>query len=98
MRTIVIDGNKMGSRKEVHAYLRESLSFQDYYGSNLDALHDCLGEIAEQTHIVICHYDELEKSLGKYAENLLRVITDAAAENDYLTVSRIPVPPAQKSR
>lgn len=87
MRRIVIDGRKMDSRKEVHTYFKESLSLPDYFGNNLDALHDCLGEIGEQTHLVICHFNELEKKLGVYAGNLLKVITDAARDNLFLTVT-----------
>lgn len=88
MRTIVIDGRKMESRRELHVYLKERLSFPDYYGGNLDALHDCLGEIGEQTHIVLCHYDALENNLGAYAGSLLRALNDAAECNPFLTVSR----------
>ncbi|MBP7176379.1 MAG: barstar family protein [Thermoclostridium sp.] len=90
MRIIVMDGNKIDSRREAHAFLKKGLLFPDYYGSNLDALYDCLCEIAEKTHIVLCHYDELEKNLGVYAAKLLRVITNAARNNAALSVSVIP--------
>ncbi len=30
---------------EAHKYLREALNFPEYYGENLDALHDCLTEL-----------------------------------------------------
>ena len=94
MRTIVIDGNQIDSRREAHAFFKKSLLFPDYYGGNLDALYDCLDDISEKTHIVLCHYDQLEKNLGVYAAKLLRAITDAARNNDALTVSVIPPQPA----
>ena len=41
----ILDGKKMVSREETHVYLKETFGFPDYYGKNLDALHDCLTEI-----------------------------------------------------
>lgn len=41
------------SASEAHALLAEELSFPSYYGANLDALEDCLGEIATPTRIVV---------------------------------------------
>ena len=28
-----------------HPYLKDALDFPDYYGNNLDALNDCLGDM-----------------------------------------------------
>ena len=44
---IILDGARMDSRADLHAELREKLSLPDYYGGNLDALNDCLGERRE---------------------------------------------------
>ena len=38
---------------EVHETLARELGFPEYYGYNLDALEDCLGEIGTPTRIVI---------------------------------------------
>ncbi|HEX4251278.1 MAG TPA: barstar family protein [Pseudonocardia sp.] len=35
------------TRDDVHAALAEELSFPGYYGHNLDALDECLGDVAE---------------------------------------------------
>lgn len=86
MRTIVIDGGKMPTRKEAHAYLAERLMFPEYYGANLDALSDCLSEIREETNIVIYRYAKMEEALGSYAESIMKVITHAAEENQSLIV------------
>ena len=40
-----IDALKVNEREEAHEYLAEVFSFPDYYGKNLDALFDCLGEM-----------------------------------------------------
>ena len=40
-----IDALKVNEREEAHEYLAEVFSFPEYYGKNLDALFDCLGEM-----------------------------------------------------
>lgn len=87
LRTIVIDGREMISRTSAHAYLAERLSFPDYYGGNLDALHDCLSDISEETHIIVLHSDELETALGSYGTTLLHILRHSPDESCFLTVS-----------
>ena len=45
---IILDGKRMGERAELHAQLKEKLRLPEYYGGNLDALNDCLGERRER--------------------------------------------------
>jgi len=40
-----IDALKVNEREGAHEYLAEVFSFPAYYGKNLDALFDCLGEM-----------------------------------------------------
>ena len=87
MRTIIINGREMTSRAKAHAHLSKKLSFPDYYGGNLDALHDCLGDISEKTHLVVYHVAELELVLGSYGTALLKVLKRSAEESEYLTLS-----------
>ncbi|NLY87870.1 MAG: barstar family protein [Clostridiales bacterium] len=63
------------------------VSFPDYYGGNLDALHDCLGDISEKTHLIIQYCSEMEVALGEYGSALLKVLILSAEENDFLTIS-----------
>ncbi len=42
MKEILINCDKIRSRKVLHDYLEAELSLPDYYGRNLDALHDIL--------------------------------------------------------
>lgn len=39
---IMLDALKLLTRSEAHDYLKAVLSLPEYYGKNLDALHDCL--------------------------------------------------------
>ena len=44
MQTIMIDGTRYASSRELHLALKRMLSLPDYYGMNADALNDCLSE------------------------------------------------------
>ena len=46
MNEIILDGRLMVENP--HEYIKEQLEFPDYYGNNLDALYDCLGEVTAQ--------------------------------------------------
>ena len=73
---IILDGARMDSRADLHAELREKLSLPDYYGGNLDALNDCLGEFTERQLVVIENAAALLEADGAYAARLLRVFAD----------------------
>ena len=49
----VLDGSSVGSREALHRTLAAGLRLPDWYGGNLDALHDCLTDITEPTELVI---------------------------------------------
>ena len=44
MQTIMIDGTRYDSPRDLHLALKRMLSLPDYYGMNADALNDCLSE------------------------------------------------------
>ena len=71
----VLDGKKMVSREETHAYLKETFGFPGYYGKNLDALHDCLTEMGEM-EVEIENAAEMLAALGRYGEILMQVLED----------------------
>jgi len=52
----------------------------------LDALHDCLTELAVPTELIISEQVKDEKYLGWYGAQLLEVLQDAADENEALQV------------
>lgn len=86
MRTIKLDLNKMTSLPALHNYLHQALELPEYYGMNLDALHDCLTELAVPTEILVPAQVKDEKYLGWYGEQLLAVLQDASEENEALQV------------
>ena len=83
---IVLDAKEFKGKKKAHNYLKKVLKFPDYYGKNLDALYDCLGEIAEETVLVIPKAIQNKEYLGEYGKTMLLVFQDAAAENPALQI------------
>ncbi len=81
MKTIVLDGKEMLTRHQLHEYIARRLCFPEHYGNNLDALHDCLGEIAEPTLLVLYNADAMTEALGHYGTLLLKVLSLSSKEN-----------------
>ena len=77
---IILDGGRLGSREEIHAQLKEKLNLPDYYGGNLDALNDCLGERSERELIVIQNAGAFVRECGPYGLKLLEVFADNGIE------------------
>ena len=90
-RTLIIDGASVGGMEQLHGRFYAAFDFPDCYGENLDALHDCLTEIAAYDAVIrITNDSALEKSLGeKTASALRRVLRDCAAENPHISVEFI---------
>lgn len=86
MREITIDCRGFVPRSDLHRTFASALSFPDHYGSNLDALHDCLTDISEETRIRLLHWEAAENNLGNYARSTKRAILDAALQNPNLAV------------
>lgn len=72
MKRIALDGRYLQSRAEAQAYLARVLGAPEYYGMNLDALADCLGEIGADTEIVLLHSEEC----AGYALRVRRVLRE----------------------
>ena len=79
MKRITLDGNILADAAKVHDYLMEILEFPEYYGKNLDALHDCLTDL-EDVEITITSPDED----GAIFQRILRVFKTADRENETL--------------
>ena len=83
----ILDGGSVASRETLHQTLAAGLHLPDWYGGNLDALHDCLTDITAPTELVIRRAAALETSLGDYAAALRHVLTDCASENPWFSVA-----------
>ena len=79
MKQIVLDGNILSDAAKVHNYLMEMLEFPEYYGKNLDALHDCLTDL-EDVEITITS----PKEDGAIYQRILRVFKAADRKNETL--------------
>ena len=76
---ITIDCSGIRSKEDLHRRLAEALSFPDWYGANLDALHDCLMSLSGTLRLE--NWEIAEAALGKYGNAARRAITDAALHN-----------------
>ena len=77
MKQITLDGNLLADATKAHDYLKEMLEFPEYYGSNLDALYDCLTDF-EDVEITI----NLPEEDGAIFQKVLRVFKAASRNND----------------
>lgn len=82
-----LNARRMTTRELAHAHLKERLRLPDWYGNNLDALHDCLGDFGEPTRIILRFSPELERSLGAYGTKLIGVLQQAVEENPNLRLT-----------
>ena len=87
MRKITLDIERMRSLPMLHKYLHTALALPEYYGANLDALYECLTEIAEPTELVVPKKVADEAYLGWYGQQFLQMLADAAAANEALKIT-----------
>tara|TARA_R110002074_G_scaffold226957_2_gene398542 strand:- start:1960 stop:2460 length:501 start_codon:yes stop_codon:yes gene_type:complete len=68
------------NRKNAHQKLKIALNFPDYYGENLDAFNDCLGDLFNKKYkgliLVFRNFDNFVEEDGKFAEGILDNIAD----------------------
>ncbi len=77
MKEITVSCAGIQDRQQLHGLLKEALSFPDWYGANLDALHDLLGAIHEPTQLTLEDFS----SLPPFAAAFRWVLNDAEEEN-----------------
>ena len=79
MRVVELTRNRAESVLALHESLKRELGFPEYYGENLDALNDCLGEITEPTRFLV--EPGFESAIDGYGVRVIRVLLVAAMEN-----------------
>ena len=83
---LTVDAREFITKHEAHCALRAALGEENYWGSNLDALHDCLTSVLEPTTLVIKNWSSAVRHLGEYADRLWHVLDDSAGENPNITI------------
>ena len=89
MRYVILDGASVASRRELYDAIASHMELPDYFGRNLDALHDVLlHEILPSGPLTleIEHYEALKANLGEYAVGLRHMLRDVEREDDKFTV------------
>lgn len=87
-RIVRMDAGSWADENAMHESFSTALQFPEYYGRNLDALNDCLGDVAELDYgwaendtglvIVIDNFDNFHSAMPEAAVTLLDIITCAA--------------------
>lgn len=75
MKRVFLDFRFFGSAAEIHRSIARQLDLPDYYGHNLDALHDCLTEPRGEVEFYVMTCGSV------YEDGFLAVLRDSAAEN-----------------
>ena len=59
MIDVLLDGEQIRDREQLHSVLAERLDLPAWYGANLDALYDCLTDIRDDTRLTVFHSGKL---------------------------------------
>lgn len=86
MRKVLLDLNPAKTVEWIHEYIKFELEFEDFYGSNLDALYDELTSITEDTCLGVFYESKEDGRLSAYVEKVKKVIKDAERDNSHLCV------------
>ncbi len=79
---ILIDCARIDGSREFHYALAQQLQFPEWYGNNLDALHDCLTDIHEGTILTFTSWSHL----AAFGQGFRRCLEDAESKNPHLTI------------
>lgn len=78
--TYTVDLLGAESRADIHERIREGLPVPEYYGSNLDALHDVLSDCANDTEIIFLNSSEVAPNMRGYVEALRWMCSETMEE------------------
>ena len=77
-RKYVVDFTNVNHYLEMHAVIKHSLKFPNYYGCNLDAFWDCLTDMyGGSIYIKIIGIEVIEKKFGDEAEQIIGILQEA---------------------
>ena len=79
MKLVQLNLNEMKSEEEIHNYLMEHLELPDFYGKNLDALHDMLtGWICDNVCLEITLCADEQSPVYAFSGRLFRMCEEEA--------------------
>ena len=88
MNRVQLSAAAWDTPEKAHAALADALAFPEYYGHNLDALHDCLTDMND-TQLVITDCAAASGQMEKWP-GFLSVFFDSAEENPGLDIRLMP--------
>lgn len=86
MREYLVDLTQVDSKREFHKAVAEGIELPEYYGNNIDALHDVLMEITEETQITFRDFAGFSDRCSHYANSVEAMLMDLTVENEKVIV------------
>ena len=77
-KKFVIDASLFTSKTQAHEIMKKEFRGYEYYGNNLDALHDVLTSMRKDVTIKVRNLDKAKAALDTYADTIRRVFVDSA--------------------
>ena len=76
-RKYIVDFTNVNYYLEMHAVIKSSLKFPDYYGCNLDAFWDCLTDMyGSPIYIKIIGIEVIERKFDDEAEQIIGILKE----------------------
>lgn len=86
MAEYTIDCAAFQNRDEFYGALSDTLSFPDWFGSNLDAVVDCLTDISADTTLRLTGWEPFADTVGFFAFGCRRALAYADRKNPNLHI------------
>ncbi len=82
VETICLDGGLLQNREQAMEALEKALCLPEWWGRNLDALHDCLTDLDRPIRLELRDRELMETT--RFGRTLLRVLRDSVSETPWL--------------
>ncbi|MDO5754942.1 MAG: barstar family protein [Tissierellia bacterium] len=76
-RQIILKGDEILTKEDLHDVLEKAYGFGDYYGRNLDAFEDLMNTYDEIILLEIQQEEKLQKNLGEYYDSLWDIFKES---------------------
>ena len=83
--TVELDCRNIRNIKALHTYLAFEMRYPDWYGKNLDALHDMLTSESDTVTLVCRISSALPEEMKEYWKRMEQVMEDSSRENPRFT-------------